>query len=90
MPQKPPPEKDNMPPENTATGTSTDACALGDVVTPRLVPESPHTHLPTVMAMNRAACSAARLAGRSGVPVADLDTALDRIEADDARWAAPS
>jgi prevent-host-death family protein len=32
-----------------------------------------------------AAHYAARLAGRSGVPLADLDTALDRIDADDAR-----
>ena len=32
-----------------------------------------------------AAHYAARLAGRSGVPLADLDTALDRVDADDAR-----
>jgi prevent-host-death family protein len=37
---------------------------------------------------DRAALSAyyaARLAGRSGVPLADLDIALDQIDADDAR-----
>ncbi len=32
-----------------------------------------------------AAHYAARLAGGSGVPLADLDTALDRIDADDSR-----
>ena len=32
-----------------------------------------------------AAHYAARLAGRGGVPLADLDTALDRMDADDAR-----
>ena len=32
-----------------------------------------------------AAHYAARLAGRDGVPLADLDAALDRIDADDAR-----
>jgi prevent-host-death family protein len=32
-----------------------------------------------------AAHYAAQLAGRGGIPLADLDTALDRIDADDAR-----
>jgi prevent-host-death family protein len=32
-----------------------------------------------------AAHYAARLAGRSGVPLADLDAALDQVDADDAR-----
>jgi len=32
-----------------------------------------------------AAHYAARLTGRGGVPLADLDTALDRMDADDAR-----
>jgi prevent-host-death family protein len=32
-----------------------------------------------------AAHYAARLAGHSGIPLADLDTALDRVDADDTR-----
>ena len=39
---------------------------------------------------DRAALAAyyiAKLAGRDGIPLADLDAALDRIDADDARLA---